>query len=172
MPVSEEAAYLDVIENICAMALDDELWTASFDSTAELFRAVGVGFEIFETISQRPVFMELSTSLCVASKQEYVEYYGKISPRVAYNIGRPTGFISYDNIILTEPEMDKDEFYTDCMGLLGLRYFLAAQVFCSPSHQAIFAVHRSRTQGHVDSAAIAKIEHLLPPSQQAMDLKF
>jgi DNA-binding CsgD family transcriptional regulator len=55
---------------------------------------------------------------------------------------------------------------------LGLRYFLAAQVFCSPSHQAVFAVHRSRTQGHVDSAAIEKIERLLPHLQQAMDLKF
>ena len=172
MPVSEEAAYLDVVENIYAMALDDELWTTSLDSMAELFGAVGVSFEIFETISQRPVFMELGTSLSMASKQEYMEYYGKISPRVAYNVGRPTGFISYDNMILTESEMDKDEFYTDCMGPLGLRYFLAAQVFCSPSHQAVFAVHRSQAQGHADSTAIAIIERLLPHMQQAMDLKF
>lgn len=172
MSASEETATLEVIENIYAMALDDDRWATSLDSMAEFFDAVGVSFEIFESISQRPIFMELGTSLSMASKQEYMEYYGKISPRVAFNVGRPTGFISYDNMILTEPEMDKDEFYTDCMGPLGLRYFLASQVFCSPSHQAVFAVHRSPMQGHVDSAAITKIERLLPHLQQAMDLKF
>lgn len=172
MSASEEIATQEVIENIYAMALDDDRWVTSLDSIAEFFGAVGVSFEIFETVTQSPIFMELGSSLSAASKQEYMEYYGKISPRVAYNVGRPTGFVSYDSMILTESEMDKDEYYTDCMAPLGLRYFLAAQVFASPSHQAVFAVHRTRNQGHVDNTAIAKIERLLPHLQQAMDLKF
>ena len=68
--------------------------------------------------------------------------------------------------------MDRDEFYADCMAPQGLRYFLAAQVLSSDSHQAVFAVHRSSKQGHVDNEEIAILERLLPHLQQAMDLKF
>lgn len=169
---TREATFLDAVQKIYASAVDDEDWSTALDTMATLFGAVGVSFEVFDKQTHEPIFIELGSNLRLVSAQEYVDYYGRISPRVGFNIGRPSGFISYDHMILTESEMDRDEFYQDCIRPVGLRYFLAAQVFCTANHQAVFAVQRSPSQGHVGDAEIDMLKRLLPHLQQAMDLRF
>jgi len=170
--VNSQADILRVIAMLYAAALDDKPWKESLDSMSGLFGAVGVSYEIFETVDNAPVFVELSSGINGPSKQEYIDYYGAISPRVAYNVGKPTGFISYDSMILSESEMDRDEYYADFMGPMGLRYFLAAQVYTSASHQAVFAAHRTPSQGHVGEPEMELMRRLAPHLKQATDLKF
>ena len=172
MSLTGDVALFDVVEKVYATALDDSDWSAALDPMADLFGAVGVSFEVFEVATNKPIFIELGSNLSMVSAQEYVDYYGRISPRVVYNIGKPSGFISYDHMFLTEADMDTDEFYQDCLVPVDLRYFLAAQVYCSASHQAVFAAQRSPRQGHVGDEEIATLKRLLPHLQQAIDLKF
>lgn len=172
MHMSQETTYLNAVEHVYALALNSERWSVSLDSMAELFGAVGVSFEIFEKATHKPIEIKLGSNLSLVSTEEYMDYYGRISPRVSYNIGQPTGFISCDHMILSETEMDRDEFYADCITPLGLRYFAAAQVHCSASHQAVFAAQRSPKQGHIGEAEIKTLKRLLPHLQQAMDLRF
>jgi DNA-binding CsgD family transcriptional regulator len=172
MPLPEQSTFLNAVEKVYETALYDDRWSSSLDAIANIFGAVGVSFEIFESATNQPIAIELGSELCVPAAQVYMDYYGRISPRVKYNNGKPSGFVSYDHMILTESEMDRDEYYADCMAPAGLRYFLAVQVFCSASHQAVFAAQRSPSQGHVGDAEIATLKRLLPHLQQATDLRF
>ncbi len=170
--LTEQAIFLGVVEKVYETALHDDSWSRLLDTMASLFSAVGVSFEVFETATNRPIFIELGSHLALASAQDDVDCYGSISPRVRYDNGKPPGFISYDHMILTESERNRDEFYTDRLGPIGLRFYLAAQVFCSASHQAVFAVQRSPAQGRFGDAEIALLKRLLPHLQQATDLRF
>ena len=75
-------------------------------------------------------------------------------------------------MILSDAEMDRNEFYSDFLGPWGLRYFVAAQILCTESHQAVFSVQRSPKQGHVDREEMTLMERLVPHLRQASELKF
>lgn len=139
---------------------------------SEHFGAVGASFEVIETRSGKPVFIELGTGIQNVPKQEYLEYFGPISPRVNFSIDKPSGFISHDYMFLSDAEMERDEFYSDCIRPMGLRYFVAAQIFASENHQAVFAAQRSPAQGAVGTAEIALMKRLMPHLQQVTDLRF
>lgn len=171
--MTTEAPILDVVEKLYSAALDGGHWTVPLDAMSDLFGAVSASFEFIELQTKLPTFLEVGTELLgVTPTKEYLEYYGTISPRVAHSQGKPTGFVSYDHMILSDTEMDRNEYYSDCMEPVGLRYFVACQVFCSESHQGVFAVHRSPKQGHVDEDQIEIMRRLTPHLQQASDLKF
>lgn len=171
--MNTETEILAVVENLYATALEDDPWTRSLDALSNLFGAAGVSFEIIENASKKPSFMELSSELrAVVPSHEYLDYYGARSPRVEFCFDKPAGFISYDHMILSDAEMDRDEFYADCIRPVGLRYFIAAHVYCSESHQAVLAAQRTPAQGHVGEAEIELMERLVPHLQQATDLKF
>lgn len=166
-----ETKFLEVVADLYKPALDDSSWSMPLDRMSDLFGAVGANFEVIEIASNRPVLLELASTINADSSIDYLQHYGGVSPRVKLNMVLPTGSISYDHLILTEAEMDRDEFYADFLAREGLRYFLAATLSCSASHQAVFAVQRSPTQGHVDQEQIAMLERMLPHLQQAIDLK-
>lgn len=170
--MSDEAVILDVVEKLYTAALNDDHWTEPLDAMADLFGAVGVSFEVFENVTRKPIVFELGTDLDVVSEADYMDYYGPLSPRVAHGVGKPSGYVSYDHLILSDAEIDRDEFYTDCIGPVGLRYFIAAQPFTTQSHSAVFAAQRSPRQGHVGEREISAMQRLVPHLQQATDLKF
>ena len=171
--MADETVFYDVVDRINALALDDGDWPETLTLIADLFGAVGGSFELLETKTKQPVFFQYGSELGDAPTQSYLAYYGNISPRVKFGITQPTGAISYDHMILSESEIDRDEFYMDCIAPhQGLRYFVRAKLICSPSHDAVFAIQRSPEQGHVGRAEIATMERLLPYLQNAMDLKF
>lgn len=170
--MSVETDFYNVVESVYALALEDDNWSTPLVLMADSFNAVGVSFEIIETATKQPLLMEYGSELGDAPTQSYLEYYGSISPRVKFGIRQPTGSISYDHMIFSESEIDRDEFYTDCIAPQGLRYFLGAKLLCSASHDAVFSIQRSPQQGHADSENIATLERLLPYLQRAMDLKF
>ena len=170
--LGRETELLNVIEKAYAAALDEDQWQMFLDASADLFGAVGTSFELFDKKSGQPLLLELSADLPRDSSPEYLEYYGKISPRVRHGLCRPQGEISYDYAILTEAEMDADEFYSDFHGVIGLRYFVAGHLLNSDSHFSAFAAQRSPQQGHVGDDEIGLMQRLLPHVQQAVDLRF
>jgi DNA-binding CsgD family transcriptional regulator len=101
-----------------------------------------------------------------------VDYYAAISPRIRSGVDLPAGSVAYDSMILSETEMDKDEFYADCMTPIGLRYFISGHVMSTDSHMAVFAAQRTKSQGHVGPDEIALMQQLTPHLRQAADVKF
>ncbi len=170
--MAQAAAFLDVVERIYASALDDRMWAPALDGMAELLGAVGVSFEIIDKKSGRPVMIELGQRLETVDSAEYLDYYGGISPRV-HRLGRmPAGRVSYDHLIISDDEIDRDEFYNDCLAPQGLRYFVAGHVLNTSGHAGVIAAQRSPAQGHAGPADIETVDRLLPHVRQALDLKF
>lgn len=167
-----EADLLDVVDKIYAASLDEGGWAPALDAMADLLGAVGVTFEIIDKKIGRPIMIELGDRLDRVDSEEYLNYYGAISPRVVRADDLSARGVSYDHLILTESQMDTDEFYSDCLAPQGLRYFVAGHVLNSQSHAGVFAAQRSFTQGHVGETEIALVRRLLPHMQQALDLKF
>lgn len=161
-----------VIDKAYAAALDNELWPSFLDSAADLFSAVGISFELYDKTSGHPILLDLSAELPKDLAPEYLEYYGNISPRIHHGLSLPSGVVTYDYAILTEAEMDADEFYNDFHGMQGLRYFVAGHILNSDSHLGVLAAQRSPQQGHVDDAEIDLMQRLMPHVQRAVDLRF
>lgn len=171
--MSSDSEFLGVVEKLYGAAVNDHDWTESLDAISALFGAVSSVYEVIENTTKRPISLDVGTGLkSFEPGPDYLEYYGSISPRVRHSFGKPAGHISFDRMILTETEMDRNEFYTDCIQPVGLRYFIAAQVLVSDHHQAVIAAQRSQKQGHIEDHEIALMKRLLPHLQQASDLKF
>lgn len=162
----------ELIRKLYSAALDHEDWGPVLDCAAEAFGAVGTSFEIFDKKTGNPLFLELSSELRHVSAPDYIDYYSRISPRVRNAENVRSGDVSYDYAILSESEMDADEFYTDCMTPVGLRYFVAGHILDANGHLGAFAVQRSARQGHVETDEIDLMRRMLPHIQQAVDLKY
>ncbi len=167
-----EADLLDVVDKIYAASLDEGGWAPALDAMADLLGAVGVSFEIIDKKIGRPIMIELGDRLEQVDSAEYLDYYGAISPRVIRADDLSARGVSYDHLILTESQMDADEFYRDCLAPQGLRYFVAGHVLSNQNHAGVFAAQRSFTQGHVGEIEISLVRRLLPHMRQALDLKF
>lgn len=171
--MASETTFLDIVEKFYAAALNDDQWSAALDDAGDLFGAIGVSFEIIDKKTSIPVFLDLGTRLDVSGvTEEYIQYYGAISPRVQRCVSLPTGSIMYDHAIISEAEMNRDEFYADLESENGLRYFVSGHVLQTPSHLAIIAAQRSPQQGHVGETELRTMQRLLPHVRQAMDTKF
>ncbi|MEM9107412.1 MAG: helix-turn-helix transcriptional regulator [Pseudomonadota bacterium] len=161
-----------LIAKTYAVALEQDQWLPLLDFTTDVFGGVGTSFEIFDKKSGHPLFLELGTGLKHVSAPEYIDYYGQISPRVRHAEKVKSGEVTYDYAILSESEMQADEFYNDCMAPMGLRYFVAGHLLDGNGHLGALAVQLSPQHGHVDKSHIELMRRVLPHIQQAVDLKY
>lgn len=167
-----ETDLLDIVEQVHATALDTARWAPTLQTIADMFGAVDTTFEIIDKKTNRPLFMEMGGKLAFDIPDAYLEHYFKISPRVRHGITHPKWSISYDHAILSDDEIDADEFYMDLLAPRDLRYFIAGNVLNSDSHLGVIAVQRTAAQGHVGDEEIALMERLLPTVRQAIDTRF
>jgi DNA-binding CsgD family transcriptional regulator len=108
--------------------------------------------------------------LPTTSKSDYVEQFAVISPRIPFGFRQPAGRVHWDYQMLDEAGLARDAFYADFLPRVGIRYFLAAILKHTPEEFAVFCVHRTRTEGHVDDREIALMRALTPHLQQAHDM--
>ncbi|MEM6745880.1 MAG: LuxR C-terminal-related transcriptional regulator [Pseudomonadota bacterium] len=165
-------AILDVVDKLYSGALQGESWDPGLCAMAELLGAVGISFEIFDVKMKAPMVFECSTGTPIPDKLEYMEYYSPRSPRLLADIRSAPGSVTYDHMILSDQEMDRNEFYTDFLAPLDLRCYISVQVLTTPSHQGVFAAQRSISQGHVGEDEIATMKRLAPHLRQAAELRF
>lgn len=170
--MASQTKLLDVVEELYTSAIGGRNWTSALVSMSDLFGAVGVSFEIFDKKLKGPVELQLTPNMPEPPREDYMNYYGRISPRFRAGVGKPAGFVAYDQKILSEREMDRNEFYSDCLAPLGLRYFISANILDTHSHHAVVAIQRSQQQGHVSKADIETMELLTPHLKQAAELKY
>lgn len=170
--MSQEKRFVDTVEKIYALATSDDDWESGLKSISDLLGAVGVSFEVINKRLKCPSFLRLGGEFDRDLSPEYLHYYSSISPRVHSAAKYAAGDISYDYQILTEQQINHDEYYNDFAMPQGHRYFVAGHLLNDSSHIALFAAQRSPKQGHVDEAEIDVVRRLLPHVRQALSLKF
>lgn len=168
-----EALFLDVIDRIYALALaDEDQWSHALSGLSELLGGVCVSFEVINKRTGQPDFFRLAGDFDETKSAQYLPYYAGISPRVQSACKPMHGNISYDYQILSEEEINRDEYYNDFAMPQGMRYFVAGHVLDSDSHLCLFAVQRSQASGHVQGPDLELTERLIPHVRRALDLKF
>ncbi|MEM6681220.1 MAG: LuxR C-terminal-related transcriptional regulator [Pseudomonadota bacterium] len=170
--MTAQKTLFEIIEQLYADALAGRDWSSALGAMSTLFGAVGVSYEVFDKKRKAPIELQLTSDVPDPPRAEYMDYYGQISPRFHDGFGKPAGYVSFDYNILSERDMERDEFYSDLMAPLGLRYFISANILETESHHSVIAVQRSRQQGHVDNDDIERMHVLAPHLRQAGELRY
>lgn len=170
--MSQEKRFVETVEKIYALATSDDDWESGLKSISDLLGAVGVSFEVINKRLKCPSFLRLGGEFDRDLSPEYLHYYSSISPRVRSAPNYAAGDVSYDYQILTEQQINHDEYYNDFAMPQGHRYFVGGHLLNDSGHIALFAAQRSPKQGHVDEAEIELVRRLLPHVRHALSLKF
>ena len=166
----DEAKFLAVVEQIYGAALNGRRWPDALAAIAELFSGIDATLEIHDLRNENVPFMRYGRRLLKENVEKYVAYYAGVSPRTAWLAATRQGQVSHDYDLISESEMDRDEFYADFLGRHDLRYFLSGTLANEDDTVSLVSVQRTPRQGHVDEDDVAAMRRLIPHIGQALDL--
>lgn len=164
-----EAQFSQALEKIYAATLSETFWPDALRTVGRLFDSDFTHFEVLEKKTGRPVFFRNEGASEDALKL-YVDHYAAVSPRSAFGEAQPEGYLSFDHDMLSEAEIDRDEFYNDFMIPQGYKYFLSANLINNTELFSVFSVQRPLGQDHASPAEIALMQRLTPHLSQAMKI--
>lgn len=167
--MSDHDKLLQTIEAVYAHGLEDESASGALAAASHLLGATGATMEVIDKPARRHTGM-WSYGIRPTHKNDYVEEFAAISPRIRFGWRQPAGRILWDYQVLDEGTMGRNAFYADFLPRVGIRYFLAAMLTHTPEECAVFAVQRTVKEGHVDDREIALMRCLTPHLQQAFDM--
>tara|TARA_R110000787_G_scaffold155899_1_gene269755 strand:+ start:110 stop:1231 length:1122 start_codon:yes stop_codon:yes gene_type:complete len=167
--MSGEAQFTEVLEKIYSAALSEDFWPEALRAVGAMFDSPFAHFEVIDKGSGAPVFFR-NEGADDAYLKPYVDYFSTISPRVAAGKLMPAGAVTCDYDILTEAQIDRDEYYTDFMMPQGYRYFLSANLINDDRLFSVFSVQRPTGQGHASDADVALMRKLAPHLSRAMQV--
>ena len=164
-----EAQFSQALEKIYAATLSETFWPDALRTVGRLFDSDFTHFEVLEKKTGRPVFFRNEGASEDALKL-YVDHYAAVSPRSAFGEAQPEGYVSFDHDMLSEAEIDRDEFYNDFTIPQGYKYFLSANLINNTELFSVFSVQRPLGQDHASPAEIALMQRLTPHLSQAMKI--
>ena len=168
MPNDEQVTL--ILEKIYAATLNDAFWPEALRAVGGLFGSEFAHFEVLDKKSGLPLYFQ-NEGADPAALQDYVDHYSAVSPRVAAGKWLAEGTVSCDYDILTEAEMDRDEYYADFMQPQGYRYFVSANLINDAKTFSVFSVQRRIEQGHVSDGELALMRRLAPHLSQAVKIR-
>jgi DNA-binding CsgD family transcriptional regulator len=161
-------AFSQTVHSLYAAATNVDLWPDALRSLVDLTGGAGI---IVDFVSKDPAV----PSFCLSGNfpedkcAEFAEYYMPICKRVAAAIDQPGTSVFYDNMIMSEAEMDRDPVYA-WLGTMGLRYYVGGRLGETERFHNSFSVQRSKRQGHADSEHLRAFEFIKPHMAQALHL--
>lgn len=161
---------LDVVEKCYAASLDGQRWSVALDAVADFTGGTDTTLEMRHHIAETPDLFLCGTRLPDDGVSDYLEHFAAVCPRIAYIDTLQRDRVGYDYDFMSEPEMDRNEFYADFLGPQKMRYFLAGSLNDGAGRSnKIVSVQRATRQGHASSEDIARLQLLLPHVGQAFD---
>lgn len=166
MPTSEQLSA--TLEKIYAAAADPSLWEDALCAVENFTGSTGAVLDLVpkaQTTLPRTFAGSFSREDCAT----YALNYMARCPRIAFAIAHPDVRIHYDQLLLTETEIDRDPVY-EWFGKHGLRYYVAGWVGDGDSYRAYLSLQRSRRQGHAQPENIKHFALLQRHVEQALSL--
>ena len=121
--MATEVQFRQALEKIYAATLSESFWPDALKTVGKLFDSDFTHFEVLEKKTGTPVFFR-NEGASEDALDLYVSHYAAISPRSAFGEAQSEGHVSFDHDMLSESEIDKDEFYNDFMIPQGYKYFI------------------------------------------------
>lgn len=168
-----EIDVLDTIEQVYSASVNPAEWSVALTAIGDLLGSFDATLEVHTTKHQIPLSFMSGRRIPSDGVADYVEYYSKVCPRLdmrrCKRVNVP-GHVGFDYEVMTEAELDADEFYADFLAPHDLRYFISAIMARKGDFFTGLFVHRTPTQGHVDDGDVSLMRQILPHVTAAHDV--
>jgi len=159
----------EVVSACYQAAWDDRLWSEALARVCDFMESQSGTLEAHSFPDDRLIRF-YSARIDPDSAADYANYFCTINPRHQYLRLTQVGEVGFDRRLISESEMDRNEFYCDLLRPFGLRYFISSTFISDGSKVVFFGTHRSPEQGHPDNSLIRRIKLLSPFVAQAYEL--
>jgi DNA-binding CsgD family transcriptional regulator len=160
---------LVTVDRLYAAAFGETDWQVPLRYASDVLGCEAATLEIHDAETRELLHFD-SARIDTANVARYAMEFS-YNPRVAFMLGFDTGRVSFDQLFISESEIDRDPFYQELLAPAGLRYFLSAQTPLTDGRKiALVAFQLSgRTRG-VDEVRLAEIRLLQPHITRALRL--
>lgn len=159
---------VDISFSFNEAVLDQTMWEPSLERMATAFGGSFATFEWIDKSSGRHIQHFDNSELEI--KDEYLNYYMPLNPRIAFGNRRNSPHILHDNIFMAEQEMDRHEFYSDFLRSFDLRYFLAFKAYETKDEVALFTIQKGAQTGSANEDELRAMKQLAPSLRSAANL--
>lgn len=160
---------LRIVDLLYAAALGEAKWSLALKRISDTLGGSAATLEMHDVSKPKLVFFD-SIGIDLDSIDIYLRDFAATNSRVRFMLksGRRIGF---DQLFITEEEMDRDPFYVDFLRLYDLRYFLAAQTpLIDGRLRSVLTVQRSGRVRGVPQEHLAFMRLLSPHVDRAVGL--
>lgn len=160
---------LRIVDCLYSAALGEVSWRRALELVADGVGGSAATLELHDVADGRLLHFD-SARLDPSTIPVYREQYASINPRAAF-LKRSGTVLSFDQMFMSEKEMDLDPFYSEFLAPSKLRYFVAAQtpVFAG-CIKGVVAVQRSGRVRGVDTEGLECMRVLTPHIDRAIGL--
>src|SRR5579885_3178176 len=162
--------YVQAVEAIYACGSGEGRVADALTATSRLLGSQGATYEVIDK-SAGGLLWFCSAGVPSAASERYADHFAALNPRIPPVLGQRTGELCWDYKLLDEAAMQRDEFYSEFLPSMGLRYFISAVLEQTEDRIAIVAVQRSRRAGHVTNREIALMYRLCPHFHRAYNMR-
>jgi DNA-binding CsgD family transcriptional regulator len=166
-PVTRDEA-LRTLDMLYAAALGEAAWSTALTMIADVFASSATTLEIRDVAATRLLYFE-SARIDPSTISLYQRDF-TANPRADFMI-RSSRRIGFDQLFITEDEMDRDPFYMDFLAPSGLRYFVAAQTpLIDHRISGVLSIQRSGRERGLRQDDLGALRALSPHVDRAVAL--
>lgn len=162
--------YVQAVEAIYACGSGEGLVADALTATSRLLGAQGATYEVIDKSAGGLLWFS-AAGMPSAASARYSDHFAALNPRIPPVLGQRTGELCWDYKVMNEETMQRDEFYSEFLPSMGLRYFISAVLEQTEDRIAVVSVQRSRQKGHVGNREIALMHRLCPHLQRAYTMR-
>jgi len=162
--------YVQAVEAIYACGSGAGLVSDALTATSRLLGATGATYEVIDKSAGGLLWFS-AAGLPSAAGARYSDHFAALNPRIRPILRQASGEVSWDYKVMDEETMRRDEFYSEFLPSMGLRYFISTVLEQTEDRIAVVAVQRPRRSGHVTNREIALMHRLCPHFQRAYTMR-
>jgi DNA-binding CsgD family transcriptional regulator len=165
--MTADRAFDETIHLLYEAATDASLWPHALASLSNLMGSVVSHYLFLDKVKAEAAFSVVDAGYPAEANDDYLRYYGKIDPKPALAIQRPSGQIIACHHHFDDAFIAKSEFYQDYLIPLGVRYFAGVKLIDSGDVSALYGLLRAPGQGRFEDVDLKLFARLRPHLLQA-----
>jgi DNA-binding CsgD family transcriptional regulator len=159
-----------IVAEIYDAVCDDGHWSEVVAQSSAALNAAAGAFFLFDKKAGRTPFF-YGHNVSEESEREYKETYAPIDERIAFGDRNRHIRVFYDYLHTDEAGIDRSEYYDWIRRSVGCRYYISFVPQNDTTAACCFAMQRTPSAGHAQSAEIELLERLGPHLERALALR-
>jgi DNA-binding CsgD family transcriptional regulator/PAS domain-containing protein len=162
--------YVQAVDAIYAAGSGEGKVADALTATSRLLGSQAATYEVIDKSAGGLLWFSAAGAPRAAGPR-YSDHFAALNPRNQPTPRRRAGDVCWDYKIMDERDMQRDEFYSEFLPSMGLRYFISVVLEQTADRIAVVAVQRARQADHVTNREIALMHRLCPHLQRAYTMR-